>query len=40
MTFKFSTVNDPSKWSTGRSVWVGHPAIARAIVRFLAWWSR
>jgi hypothetical protein len=41
MTFYFSQQNDPNEWKpTGRRVWVGHPAIARGIVRLLAWIQR
>ena len=36
---QFSQTLDPDKWDDpqGHSVWVGHPAIARGIVRFLRW---
>jgi hypothetical protein len=38
MTFYFGQQNDPSEWKqSGHSIWVGHPAIARGIVRFLEW---
>jgi len=39
--FYFSQQNDPNKWGrTSHRIWVGHPAIARAIVRFLGWLVR
>ena len=35
---QFSQTLDHDKWEPqGHSVWVGHPAIARGIVRFLRW---
>jgi hypothetical protein len=41
MTFQFSQKLDPTSWdTTGGCIWVGHQAIARAIVRFLGWLER
>lgn len=39
---KWSAKSDPTKWEPDKgsgSIWVGHPAIARAIIRFLNWLS-
>jgi hypothetical protein len=38
-SIQFSQTLDPEKWEEpgGHSIWVGHPSIARGIVRFLRW---
>lgn len=33
----FSQLSDPNEFPKVRKIWVGHPAIARTIVRFLNW---
>lgn len=38
---RWSKQSDPNNWNTeGGSIWVGHPAIARGIVRLMCWAER
>lgn len=37
---QWSAKNDPTSWKPeGGSIWFGHPAIARGIIRLLNWFK-